>query len=237
MLALYWHSLLSLATFLQCIYATHLLLLARHRRLGSALALLYATVCCFRAFFPRVDAERLCFFNSPLSVIGLGRSAATVAEVSFGVLAALITQDGWAAVFTVVGNAFCWAAVLTRLQRLHALEELCWAVGALYVFVRHRQRFPWLWICLPFAAVIIGHDIPMYLRKAVTYDSVVPFVSLWHSFLDAWKCEIVSKSDELWKPEMVWMTPYFTLGVWICMYWGVLLDQREKEKQQKKKSS
>ena len=52
----------------------------------------YAGVCAFRSFFPRVDLERVCLWDTWLSAILLGRTAATIAELCFAVQCALFVQ-------------------------------------------------------------------------------------------------------------------------------------------------
>merc|ERR1712118_278525 len=44
---------------------------------------IYVVGCFFRAVWPRIDVERICFFDSPISVTLVGRSLATVAELCF----------------------------------------------------------------------------------------------------------------------------------------------------------
>jgi hypothetical protein len=48
-------------------------------------ASIYTFVCAFRSFFPRIDAERICFFDSLLSYPFIGRSFATVIFVSISI--------------------------------------------------------------------------------------------------------------------------------------------------------
>jgi len=49
----------------------------------------YVFVCAYRSFWPRIDLERYCLFDTFASSVALGRSAATVAEVSFAAQIAL----------------------------------------------------------------------------------------------------------------------------------------------------
>ena len=45
----------------------------------------YTAVCAFRSFLPRIDLERYCLVDSMASSMVAGRSAATVAEISFAI--------------------------------------------------------------------------------------------------------------------------------------------------------
>ena len=53
---------------------------------------MYVGVCGFRSPFPRVDLERRCLWDTWLSAILLGRTAATMAEVCFALQCALFVQ-------------------------------------------------------------------------------------------------------------------------------------------------
>src|SRR5262245_25087103 len=51
---------------------------------------IFAVACAFRSALPRVDLERQCLWDSPLSSIFVGRSVATVAELCFAAQCALL---------------------------------------------------------------------------------------------------------------------------------------------------
>src|SRR5262249_39251497 len=53
----------------------------------------YVWVCGFRSLFPRVDLERRCLWDTWLSGIRVGRTAATIAEVCFAVQCALCVEQ------------------------------------------------------------------------------------------------------------------------------------------------
>src|SRR5262245_49373872 len=48
-----------------------------------ALSGLFVAACAFRSVLPRVDVERMCLWDSPLSSVFLGRAVATIAEICF----------------------------------------------------------------------------------------------------------------------------------------------------------
>ena len=102
----------------------------------------YVGVCGFRSLFPRVDLERLCVWDTWLSAILLGRSAATIAEVCFALQCGLFVQrlsnitrmpllDAGAQSFVplaLLAEVACWYAVLSLDHIGHAIEESLWAV-------------------------------------------------------------------------------------------------------------
>ena len=102
-----------------------------------ALSTIYAAVCAFRSFYPRVDLERVVLVDHWLSSIVLGRSAATVAEMAFAIQCGLSLQSlaettgvsrAGSVGFAIVPIIFfaqccCWLGVLTTNHLWHALEE------------------------------------------------------------------------------------------------------------------
>lgn len=102
----------------------------------------YVGVCGFRSLFPRVDLERVCLWDTWLSAIWLGRTAATIAELCFALQCALFLQrlsdiTGIPALGTaahafvplaIVAQVVCWYAVLSLNHIGHAIEESLWAV-------------------------------------------------------------------------------------------------------------
>jgi hypothetical protein len=51
---------------------------------------IFTAACAFRSALPRIDLERLCLWDSPLSSIFVGRSVAPVAELCFAGQCALL---------------------------------------------------------------------------------------------------------------------------------------------------
>ena len=211
-----WWLALSIVSSVQVVVA--LIIWARRRNLGSSLALVYAAVCCFRSFYPRVDAERLCLWDSPLSWPLFGRSAATVAECCLGLLLSIHLHDSRPAILCALANVCCNIAVLTLNQLWHAIEESLWALVALLIFIRHRSAHLWLCFCVPYFLYMITIDIPTYIRRYQFYSGPILTISL--GFQTTAQCAIVTGDLAVWGPEMWWMTPYFTFAVWAAIWMG-----------------
>lgn len=224
-----WWAFISICGLLQVLYV---LLSSRKRRgLGYVLSLLYASVCLFRSVFPRVDVERLCFWDHWLSYIALGRLAATFAEVSFGTQFSIVTGDATFARLTSLANVFCWIAVLTTRQEFHCVEESLWAFCAIYLVLRHRGNKilgSWVWLAVPFFFYMVLIDVPMYYYRI---NDHVAALSISQGWRDVWRCDIVSRAPELWASEYSWMTPYFTVAVWISIALGKWIDEGGQEQQ------
>ena len=103
---------------------------------------IFAAACAFRSVLPRVDLERQCLWNSPLSSIFVGRSVATVAELCFARQCALLISKlsaltgnpslqvvGWSIVpLILLAQVCCWYAVVSLNHLGHAIEEILWSV-------------------------------------------------------------------------------------------------------------
>jgi len=98
--------------------------------------------CAVRSIWPRVDVERICFWDSRISVTFVGRVLATMAEICFaaqfsmtiGVLAKEVRFHRTQRMSNVfywaicVAQCCCWLGVTTQRQIWHGLEESIWAL-------------------------------------------------------------------------------------------------------------
>lgn len=130
--------------------------LNQYRRKLRWASVVYVVACFERSVWPRIDVERICFFESVLSITFVGRSLATVAELCFAWQIALVLdrlaadlQDKqiqrmipspcpawklrWIRVFAniivpaiAVAQTCCWLGVTTTRQVWHAVEESIW---------------------------------------------------------------------------------------------------------------
>src|SRR5882724_1914720 len=103
----------------------------------------YVFGCAFRSFLPRADVQRICLFDTWLSSVVVGRSVATVAEISFAAQWAIIlhqlgTMTGadttlnaaWVIVpLILVAECFSWYGVVTTNYLGNAIENSIWAVA------------------------------------------------------------------------------------------------------------
>ena len=162
----------------------------RHHLLLSGI---YVFVCAYRSFLPRIDLERYCLWDTFASSIFLGRTAATVAEMSFAAQVSLFlyhlgeVHDHHAAChlgvvlvpMIAVAQCFCWCGVITLNHVYHAIEESIWAICAAFVGCimgslaiynpRHRELYRLgVWgcaACFAFCAYMILVDVPMYMKR------------------------------------------------------------------------
>jgi len=209
-------------------------------RLQLALSAPYVLGCVFRSMLPVYDIPRIVLIDSPLSSVLVGRSVATVAELCFAwqwalmlhAMALLARSPFGQAVslvlvpLIVLAEACSWYAVLTRRQRAHAIENSIWGLSAallvasLLVIGPHSIASlypPTIAWCLggtAYVAFIFFVDVPMYWSRGLADEaSGRPYLTMSQGLVDL-RRRVVSYRWEDWKSEMLWMSLYFTLGVW-----------------------
>lgn len=188
--------------------------------------------------------QRICLFDTWLSSVVIGRSVATVAEVSFaaqwamvlGLLGGMAGVDAaltvaWVIVpMIVVAQCCSWYGVLTTNYLANAIENSIWAVAFLIVGISLCWLLPEFdgAVRVILVAAIIG--ITGYLAFLTLVD-VPMYLSRWQSGLadggkglgpldglrDASTRWIVTHDLAQWKDEIPWMSLYFTAAVWASL--------------------
>lgn len=215
-----------------------------HGGLQLALSGVYVLVCAYRSVLPRVDLERLVVVDTRLSSIFLGRTAATVAEICFAVQLGLLVHQlathagmswvqraAWAVpVFMVVAQVFCWHSVLTLNHITQAVESMLWAAGfgwmAALLTVIALDSSGWVnslatfgVLCsVAFIVYVLGVDAPMYWRRYRHGRARgQAYMRLDQGARDAWQRRVRSGSWAAWRADALWLTPYFSFGVWVSI--------------------
>jgi hypothetical protein len=204
----------------------------------------FVAVCAFRSWLPRVDLERYCLVDSPLSGMFVGRSAATVAEICFAAQIALcvrqvgmiahvpsiVTASYFVVPPLVLAQCFCWYSVITLNHLGHAIEESLWTatmalVGACCaVAARHLEGNMFLCasggaaLALGFVAFMTLVDVPMYVgRWRQARSEQQAFLGMRAGVHDALNRRITTKDWSVWRPEVAWLTGYFSIAVWLSV--------------------
>jgi len=205
---------------------------------------IYVMTCAFRSFYPRVDLERYCLIDTPLSSVVLGRACATIAEICFSIQCALLIFDlgvllesstiiltSYAIVpIIVIAQACCWYATLTLKHFWHAMEEIAWVVMVFLAAMCFYTGFNMLdgvykvlmgiglLSCLGSAYIMLLIDIPMYFsRNNEGSKSGTKYLSFEEGLRDAVSRRVQTSDWKVWKKEALWITPYFTFGVWLSI--------------------
>ena len=251
----WWHTALrAIAVLNIALWSLAALAVTReHARLGSetdaaacylllVLSGVYVAGCAFRSVLPVIDIPRLVLIDSPLSSVLVGRSVATVAEISFAAQWALILHRAaslaasplvqamsWAVVPLIVLAEGCsWYAVLTTGQRAHAAENSLWGLTAALVVAGIVVLGPHQLAPLyprmiaggaAYVAFIFVYDVPMYWsRWLVDQANGHKTLSIREGLAEVSRRRSVSYRWEDWKDEVLWMSLYFTFGVWSSIW-------------------
>jgi hypothetical protein len=221
-------------------------------RMQLILSAAYVFGCAFRSILPVHDIPRVVLVDSRLSCVLVGRSVATVAELCFAAQWALILHrmallsdnlPVLAASLVIVplillAEVCSWYAVLTTAQRAHALENSIWGISAalvvasLLVVEPHRVAglyLPMIAWCVggaTYVAYIFLFDVPAYWSRWIAdQTNGRQYLRIAQGVIDAWRRRIVSYRWEMWKNEILWMSLYFTLGVWssVSLVYGSII--------------
>lgn len=213
-------------------------------RLQLFLSAGYVLGCAYRSVLPVFDIQRLCLVDTWASSVIVGRTVATVAELCFAAQWAVLLagsaalagrRDGRivaaALVPTIaVAECFSWYAVLTTSNFGHVVEESLWgacaaasAITLLALARRHDGRSRLLLRAaglagIAYTAYMFAVDVPMYWTRWMADESVGrTYLSVAQGLADASSRWIVSHRWQDWRSEVVWMSLYFSLAVWISI--------------------
>lgn len=205
------------------------------------LSTVYVLGCAFRSVLPVYDIPRVVLVDSRLSSVAVGRSVATVAELCFAAQWALILHRTAVLSYSHFGQAVSlaivplivlaegcsWHAVLTTAQRGHVIENSIWGLSAALVVASmlmigpHRLAGlypPMIVWCVggaAYVAFMFLFDVPMYWSRWLADQADGRhYLRICQGAVDVWRRWVVSYRWEDWKSEVLWMSLYFTLGVW-----------------------
>lgn len=197
------------------------------------LSAIYVAGCAFRSGLPMIDVPRYCLYDTPVSRIFVGRSVATVAELAFVGQWALLMHEAGAvrAAYAVVAmiavaEILSWLAVLTRNDLYHAAENALWtaAAGFAAAFLASRWSYEGpvgqrvIVVAVACAAIYIVfmviYVVPMYLRRWEPRGAYLP---LGPGLVQVLAPCTVERDWREWRQDAAWLTPYFTICVWMSI--------------------
>jgi hypothetical protein len=197
------------------------------------LSAVYVAGCAFRSVLPMIDVPRYCLHDTPLSRIFVGRSVATVAELAFVAQWALLMHEAGAAragfavvAIIAVAEGLSWLAVLTRNDLFHAAENALWAVAAAlaaaFLASRWGHEGPLgqdavvaaLACAAVYIAFMVAYVVPMYLRRTRPGGA---YLTLHEGLGQTLGRCTVERDWARWRADAAWLTPYFTVCVWISI--------------------
>jgi hypothetical protein len=214
------------------------------RRWQLLLSAVYVFGCAFRSIYLVYDVPRICVVDSWLSSVMVGRSVATIAELCFVAQWALILRETSRSAGSVIGNvtslalipliviaeACSWYSVLTTSNIGHVAEESIWAlcvallIASLFtIWPRSTaDRRPLLLACCIVGSIYVGYmslvDVPMYWSRWIGDElSGRSYLSIAQGAHDVAVRWVVSHRWQDWRNELVWMSLYFSVAVWISI--------------------
>ena len=214
------------------------------RRVQLLLSAGYVFGCAFRSVLPVFDVPRLSLFDSGLSNALVGRSVATVAELCFvGQWAFLLheTAQATGSRFTAkvsrtivplisIAEACSWYSVLTTSNLGHVIEESLWGCSAALVVAAMAFSRPrctpvsrpvlagWCLAGIGYVTYMFTTDVPMYWSRWMADEARGhQYLSVAQGALDAFHRRVVSYRWDDWQTEIVWMSLYFSVAVWISI--------------------
>jgi hypothetical protein len=204
----------------------------------------YVLGCAYRSALPVFDVQRLCLIDTWFSSVVMGRSVATIAELCFVAQWALLqreiahvtgSQAGRILALAVVpliavAETCSWYSVLTTSNIGHVFEESLWGLTAALLVANlliNQNRLtptvrPFLrTVCLVGVGYVLFMffvDVPMYWERwALDEARGHGYMTLTDGFADASERWIVSHDWRHWKSEVIWMTLYFSVAVWMSI--------------------
>lgn len=204
----------------------------------------YVLGCAYRSAFPVYDVARQVLVDSWWSSVLVGRSVATVAELCFAAQWALLMHHlaranghrpglrvAQMVMPMIVTAEICsWHAVLTTSNLGHVIEETLWGlcaaalVASLVLMWPRCQRglrpvlatVAAIGVC--YVAYMFQVDVPMYWTRwlAESAQGHAP-LSLAEGLFDASRRWVVTHDWARWQSEVVWMTAYFSVAVWLSI--------------------
>lgn len=205
---------------------------ATRRRLLT-LSAIYVLGCAFRSVLPMIDVPRFCLHDPWIARIVVGRSVATIAELAFAVQWALLIREAGAVrasrlvlPLIAVAEVASWFAVLTQNDLFHAIENSIWPVTVVIAVLFLATRWPYegergratilaaVGAAATYVAFMAVYVVPMYLAR---WQPGQERTSLADGFAQVVQRCTVVHDWSLWWQDALWLTPYFTVCVWMSL--------------------
>ncbi len=218
--------------------------LDRRRTSQFLLSGIYVFGCAYRSIFLVYDVPRICVYDTVLSSALIGRTVATIAELCFVGQWALLLGESSRATGSVVGRVVSlalvplivvaetcsWYSVLTTSNLGHTAEESIWGICAALLVASVAVILPrssparrpvlaaWCFAGLAYVVFMFTVDVPLYWSRWVADEaSGRRYMTVAQGLVDTATRRVVSYRWDDWKQEVVWMSLYFSVAVWISI--------------------
>jgi hypothetical protein len=129
-----------------------------------------------------------------------------------------------------VAETCSWYSVLTTSNLGHVVEETLWGVSAALLVASVVAILPrssparrpllagWCFAGAAYVAFMFLVDVPMYLSRWLADEAAGRrYATLAQGLKDVAQHRVVSFRWDDWKNEVVWMSLYFSVAVWISI--------------------
>ena len=208
-------------------------------------AFIYVAGCGFRSILPREDITRVVMVDSWVSCVAIGRSVATLAELSFGAQWAVILYETGKNLnnrfilnasklilpLLITAECFSWFACTTTNYFGSIVEESLWAIAATVTvagFIKARPYYLNQQRKFLTAGIVVGAgyllymimvDVPSYTRNWLADEAAGKvYFTIRQGFIEVATRWTETRTYAAWEYGMVWMTLYFSLAVWLSMF-------------------
>jgi hypothetical protein len=130
----------------------------------------------------------------------------------------------------ILAELFCWYAVFTGSYLPHAIENAHWTLAGMLVVMAFIALWPRVGnAARPFLAAVIASgtvyvafmiavDVPMYLAR---WQDGIAAGHEARSLLEGLRASlqrcVVTNDWAIWREDAVWLSLYFTAGVWVSI--------------------
>jgi hypothetical protein len=208
------------------------------------LSLIFVVVCGFRSVFPRADVQRIVLFDTWISSVAVGRSVATLAELSLMAQLSIYVRElakathqktalriSWVILpLITIAETCSWYAVITTNYMGNFCEESIWTLSSFLLVIGYwltRNRVDQktkstltygLLIGIGYLIFMTTVDLPMYFTRWQADQSAHRvYFTLAEGLRDVSRHWVWTRSFEDWKTEMPWMGLYFSAAVWLSI--------------------
>jgi hypothetical protein len=215
------------------------------RRWQLVLSAIYVLGCGYRSFVPVFDVPRIVLVDSWLSSVMIGRSVATIAELAFVAQWAVMLREasrGTGSAFgamcsrlvfplIVIAEIFSWYSVLTTSNIGHVIEESLWGISASLMVAsliamgphcskaQRRVLDICCLLCIGYVAYMFIVDVPRYWTRWIADETHGKhYFTIVQGFIDVSNRWVVSHDWHIWQGEMTWMSLYFSVAVWLSIF-------------------
>ena len=184
-----------------------------------------ALVVCFcylhRAVFMHCTVERDCFWDLALCCSLWGRTVACTGELTFvymSVKQLAPSQTKLIMVLISCAQTISFIGVMKKHYLWFFFENSIWTFCAiflaLHVYLYNTRTWfksvPWL--LLAFTCYNLYEDLPMYLQRNKDKTHLPGYnLGIIEGAWDALSCDLVSQSNHVWDPQMLWQTLNYTI--------------------------